>query len=48
MMGGQASAFSIACRIYAPKNWHATIAAYALMGSSAADAETVVGTAYYR
>jgi hypothetical protein len=43
MMGGQASAFSSACRIYAPKYRQSTIHAY---GLPADDAEKVFGIAY--
>eukprot|EP01047_Picozoa_sp_COSAG01_P083779 COSAG01_NODE_17679_length_1132_cov_1.120039_1_plen_74_part_10 len=43
MMGGQASAFTSVCRIYAPKYRQAAIAAY---GLPAEQAEVVFGTAY--
>lgn len=43
MMGGQASAFTSACRVYAPKYRQAAIAAYGLPSEVA---EVVFGTAY--
>jgi len=46
MMGGQASAFSSACRVYAPKYRQSTIAGYALTGTDNEAAEAVFGVAY--